>query len=88
MSWDWQDLGSRAGRSQPGADHLPVSSEADREAELDEAYERGFRDGEAAGLERALREMDPSRQAAEQAASQLTVLREAVSYTHLRAHET
>jgi flagellar biosynthesis/type III secretory pathway protein FliH len=76
MNWDWKDLGSRA--SQPGLSEeiLAGDPEMGREAELDEAYQRGLRDGEAKGLKKALRELDPSRQAAEQVASQLAVLHE------------
>lgn len=76
MSWDWQDLGSQAVAN--GKDGLlSMEGMADQhESELDEAYKEGFRTGEAAGLERALRELDPSRQAAESAANQLSTLRE------------
>jgi len=73
MSWDWEDLGGRIGP------HGSVRLEApgvQREAELEETYQRGFQDGEASGLNRALQELDPSRQAAEKAASQLAVLHE------------
>jgi flagellar biosynthesis/type III secretory pathway protein FliH len=76
MSWDWQDLGSRVPRAGFEDGGLAEDPAVDREKELEEAYSRGFREGEAAGLERALRELDPSRQAAERAASQLNILRE------------
>jgi flagellar biosynthesis/type III secretory pathway protein FliH len=74
MNWDWQDLGTQASRPDLEAGVPVGGSEIDRELEIDEAYQRGFKEGEAAGLERALRELNPTRQAAEQAASQLTVL--------------
>jgi flagellar biosynthesis/type III secretory pathway protein FliH len=76
MTFDWQDLSGRA--ASPGSDGLYPVQEAGPtlEDELDEAYRRGFREGEAQGLERALRELDPSRQAAENAANQLSTLRE------------
>lgn len=74
MNWDWQDLGNQASR--PDFDNgVPGGgSEIDRLLEVDEAFQRGLKEGEAAGLERALRELNPTRQAAEQAANQLTVL--------------
>jgi len=74
MSWDWQDLATRT--PGPGAGN-PTESEAapaSREEETAEAYQAGLREGEARGLERALRELDPSRQAAEKTAEQLSVL--------------
>ncbi len=76
MSWDWQDLGNQAVAN--GKDGLLTAEgmEAQHETALEEAFQEGFRTGEAAGLERALRELDPSRQAAEKAASQLSTLRE------------
>jgi flagellar biosynthesis/type III secretory pathway protein FliH len=76
MTFDWQDFSGRA--AIPGQNGiLSVGEEGpSAEDELEEAYRRGFQDGEAQGLERALRELDPSRQAAENAAHQLSTLRE------------
>lgn len=74
MSWDWQDLGMQASRPDLENGVPAGGSEIDRQLEIEEAYQRGLKEGEAAGLERALRELNPTRQAAEQAASQLTVL--------------
>jgi flagellar biosynthesis/type III secretory pathway protein FliH len=76
MNWDWQDLGSEASRVGAHLENPRVSPGVQKENELQEAFQRGFREGEASGLDRALRELDPSRQAAEKAANQLTVLRE------------
>jgi len=83
MTWDWQDLGARASRTGLHRGGRLEAPEIRREAELEEAYKRGFQEGEASGLERALRELDPSRQAAEKAASQLAVLHEELTnHTH------
>ena len=76
MTFDWQDLSGR--KSIPGPDGIYAVQEggSSPEDEMEEAYQRGFLEGEAQGLERALRELDPSRQAAENAAHQLSTLRE------------
>ena len=76
VNWDWKDLAASASKTGLRGGQSLQTPGAQREAELEAAYQQGFRDGEASGLERALRELDPSRQAAEKAASQLSVLRE------------
>jgi len=83
MTWDWEDLGARASRTGLHGDGRLEAPGVRREVELKEAYERGFQEGEASGLERALQELEPSRQAAEKAASQLAVLHEEITnHTH------
>jgi flagellar biosynthesis/type III secretory pathway protein FliH len=76
MTFDWQDLSGKAVNPGPDGIYPIQESGSTAEDELDEAFRRGFQEGEAKGLERALRELDPSRQAAENAANQLSTLRE------------
>jgi len=74
MTWDWQDLTSQAASN--GQALSLQGDAADPEAELERAFQEGFRAGESSGLERALRELDPSRQAAEDVANQLSTIAE------------
>lgn len=62
MNWTWQDLASdtrRNGSREPS----PEVMEAQRERELEKAYERGFNDGVAVGRSQAIRELQPNLQA-------------------------
>ncbi len=71
MSWDWQDLGLLADGVTSRGGPTPETQEAQREAELNEAFQKGLREGEAAGRKEVLAEVEPARQAAQAASSAL-----------------
>jgi flagellar biosynthesis/type III secretory pathway protein FliH len=78
MSWTWEELapGSVAGRSDlPSAETL----EAERNQELERAYERGFTEGVSAGRKRAMEDLQPNLQAAVNVAAELEDFRATIA---------
>ena len=61
MNWTWQDLASDNRRN--GMEISPEVVAAQRDREREEAYERGFSDGVAAGRSQALKDLQPNLQA-------------------------
>lgn len=77
MNWTWQDLASdtrRNGSREPS----PEVMEAQRERELEKAYERGFNDGVAVGRSQAIRELQPNLQASVRVVEEVEDFKEAL----------
>ena len=77
MDWTWQDL-SPDGPSETSGAPTPEELEGIRQAEKDEAYERGFNEGVEAGRRQALKEMGPNLQASVRVVEEMEEFREAL----------
>ena len=77
MNWTWQDLASETRRN-GSRDPSPEALEAQRERELEEAYERGFDDGAVSGRNQAIKELQPNLQASVRVVAEMEEFKEAL----------